>query len=135
MAYIYKHIIKDTNKVFYIGLSGKDDSEYSRAYSSRGRNIIWKDIVKEYGYEVIILEKNISLNKAKEIEKNLIKLYGRIDNCTGILSNKSIGGECSLGTQNFYTGPVMVFDSNNKLIGKYKSASKAIKILNPKYVF
>jgi hypothetical protein len=115
--------------VFYIGISSKNDINYERAYSISGRNDIWKSIVKDSGYEVVILKKYISLNKAKLIERDLIKLYGRIDNKTGILSNKSNGGE---GTPNI--GPIYVCDSTGKLLGTYKSIEKAAKKFNPKYI-
>ena len=129
MAYIYKHLRKDTNEIFYVGISSKDDSNYIRAFSKSGRNSIWKDIVEKYGYNVIIVKENVTLLQAIKIEKKLIKLYGRLDNFTGILSNKSNGGE---GTE--YTGPINVFDSHNNLIGTYKSMKKAIQKLNPKYI-
>lgn len=31
MGYLYRHIRKDTNEVFYIGVSCKNDNRYKRA--------------------------------------------------------------------------------------------------------
>ena len=39
MAYVYKHIRKDTEEPFYIGIGS--DSKYYRAYKFEGRNEIW----------------------------------------------------------------------------------------------
>ena len=42
---------------------------------------------------IVILESNLSLTGALAIERRMIKWYGRIDNQTGILRNKTDGGE------------------------------------------
>ncbi len=41
---------------------------------------------------IVIYKNNLSEDEAFELEKQLIKEYGRKDNCTGILHNKTDGG-------------------------------------------
>ena len=89
MSLVYQHRRKDTGEIFYIGIG----ESIKRAYTKTGRNEIWKRIAQETEYDIEIIENNISRKEAKNIEKKLIDQYGRIDRSTGILSNKSIGGE------------------------------------------
>jgi hypothetical protein len=96
MAYIYKHIRLDKNEPFYIGIGFDGDGKYKRAYK-RGRNDIWEKIVNKTNYIVEIIEDGLSNKEVIEREKYWIKLFGRIDNNTGILSNLTDGGEGTLG--------------------------------------
>jgi hypothetical protein len=89
MAIVYQHRRKDTGEIFYIGI-GKD---IRRAYSTDGRNTRWQEIVSESGYNVEILLEEIERGEAQGWEKYLIGIYGREDKETGILSNKTAGGE------------------------------------------
>lgn len=89
MAIVYKHYRKDNNQLFYVGI-GKD---IKRAFSKRKRNDLWQNIINKYGYYVEIFAENISYQTAKNIEIDLIKKYGRLDNNTGILSNMTNGGD------------------------------------------
>lgn len=95
MAYVYRHIRKDKNEPFYIGI-GKIPN-YKRAYQKSIRNIIWKQIVNKTDYEVEIIIDNITWENAIIKEKEFINLYGRIDNNTGCLANMTDGGEGSFG--------------------------------------
>lgn len=90
--YTYVHRRKDTNEIFYVGIgtlaTKKGRTKYMRAGSSSKRNIIWKRIVKKakgFIWEIIFESESQFDVKQKEIE--LIKLYGRLDIKTGILSN------------------------------------------------
>lgn len=65
--YIYAHRSITTNKIFYIG-KGKDN----RAYIKRSRNNIWNQFAKT-GYTIEIIKKNISEQKAYDIEHTYIK--------------------------------------------------------------
>ena len=89
MAYIYKHIRKDTREVFYIGI-GKDKR---RIKSLVNRNDIWKNIVNKAGFEYDIIEDNLTWDEACEREKYWIKFYGRRDLKEGTLANMTDGGE------------------------------------------
>lgn len=92
MAIVYRHIRKDKNEPFYIGI-GKFES---RAYETKGRTVAWKNIAKK-GYEIEILFDNLNWEEACEKEKEFIALYGRKDIDTGILINMTEGGEGTIG--------------------------------------
>lgn len=97
MAYVYKHIREDKKEIFYIGI-GKIKN-YKRAYEkNKSRNPLWENIVKKTDYTVEIIVDNLSWEEACNKEKELIKLYGRIDLGTGTLANLTDGGD---GNSNF----------------------------------
>ena len=107
MAIVYEHLRNDTNEVFYVGI-GKEEK---RAYTKYGRNNPhWHNIVKKIGYSVNIIHSNIGWDEAGEIEKLLIKEYGRQDLGTGNLVNLTDGGEGCLG--------VIVSEETKQKIGK-----------------
>jgi len=93
MATVYRHIRKDTNEVFYIGM-GKDKK---RPYSKTGRNKWWHNIVSKTEYEVQILKSDLSFEDAWELEQILIAYYGRKDLGTGVLVNLNDGGDGQKG--------------------------------------
>jgi predicted GIY-YIG superfamily endonuclease len=101
MAIVYRHIRKDTNKVFYVGIGKKSN----RAYSKHQRNKYWQSIVDKADYIVEIIKDGITWEEAIQFEIDLIKQYGRKDLGTGILSNMTDGGEgnnnqlCSIETR------------------------------------
>lgn len=92
MAYLYRHIRKDKNQVFYIGVGLKDDN-YKRAYSKNQRNKHWKNIVNNTDYEVEIIIDNLDCLNVFEKEKEFINIYGRNDLNIGTLCNLTDGGE------------------------------------------
>ena len=92
MACVYRHIRKDLNIPFYIGIGNSD----KRAYSKTHRNIHWNNIVSKTDYEVEIILDEIDYEYAKEKEIEFIFLYKRkIDG--GILCNITLGGDGCLG--------------------------------------
>jgi hypothetical protein len=93
MAIVYRHIRLDNGQPFYIGIGVNLD----RAYNKTKRSIYWKIIVNTHNYEVEILFNNLTYEEAIEKEKEFIKLYGRINNNTGILVNLTDGGDGSIG--------------------------------------
>ena len=95
MAYIYKHIRKDTNEIFYIGIG---TTKY-RATTSHGRNPFWHRVVNKTEWESQIIEDGLSWKEACEKEIELIKLYGRTDLKEGALVNLTDGGEGVLGSK------------------------------------
>lgn len=92
MAIVYQHIRKDNNQVFYIGIGSSE----KRAYCKKSRNNYWHNIVKKYGYEIIISHNDICWEEACSIEKYLIFFYGRFNTNSGPLVNMTDGGEGSL---------------------------------------
>lgn len=96
--YLYRHIRLDKNEPFYIGIGTKKksntDSKYIRATEKRAKNKIWEGIYNKNNKNIKI-EIIYECNDKKEIhqkEIEFIKLYGRIDLGTGILSNLTEGG-------------------------------------------
>lgn len=81
--YTYAYLRKDGTP-YYIGLgSGK------RIYK-RNKNCIKPPV---NGGKAIILKNNLSLEEAKKHEIYMISLFGRKDNNTGILHNRTNGGD------------------------------------------
>lgn len=89
MSLVYQHIRKDTGEVFYIGIG----ETLKRAYDFVGRNDTWHNIARNTEVEVKIYKDNITRKEARDIERKLIEQYGRMDKKTGVLANRSIGGE------------------------------------------
>ena len=90
--YVYKHIRKDKNEPFYIGIGCK--SNYFRAHEGGNkRNVIWNKISNKTEWEVEIISEGLDKKSASLKEQELIKIYGRLDNNTGILSNMTDGGD------------------------------------------
>jgi len=89
MAYIYKHTRKDTGDVFYIGI-GKTKR---RATDRNNRNDRWTKVVNKVGFEVEIIQDGLDWDTACEMEKKLIKEYGRADLGEGKLVNMTDGGD------------------------------------------
>lgn len=109
MSLVYKHIRKDTGEIFYIGIA----ESIKRAYDFKGRNNIWKQIAQETTIEVRIYKDNIPRIEARDIERRLIEQYGRRDKKTGILANKSIGGE---GDNIGGSGPIDRWEERQKIL-------------------
>lgn len=96
--YLYRHIRKDTNMPFYIGVGTKTKrktirSNYSRAHNMKGRNRIHSRIVSKTDVEVEILYESNDLQEIFNKEIEFILLYGRIDLKSGTLANLTSGGE------------------------------------------
>lgn len=86
--YIYFHINLITNEVFYVGKgSGR------RATSKKNRSDWWKRTVNKYGYDILLVDENITEDLAFELEKYYIKKIGRRDLGLGPLVNMTDGGE------------------------------------------
>lgn len=104
MAYVYKHIRKDNNEPFYIGVGGLlsfDNYQRANACNRKGlknRSEFWKNIVNKVGFTVEIVLDNCTKEEAFLEEVRLIKLYGRQDISTGILANHTNGGEGRVGS-------------------------------------
>jgi hypothetical protein len=101
-GYLYCHIRKDKDEVFYIGIGfGKN---HARAYSHRSRNRYWKYIVASTDFDVEILFDNLPEKQLVEKEKEFIALYGRKDLKEGVLANMTDGGDGTIRC--FFKNPV-----------------------------
>ena len=78
MAYVYGHYKADTGELFYIGKgTGR------RAWEKSDRNPYWRHTEAKHGFQVRILEDNLTEEEALDKEKQLIAEVG-LDNLTNI---------------------------------------------------
>lgn len=138
--YIYRHIRKDNDSIFYIGigkavLSAKThNAYYTRAYNRTKRNDIWKRTVAKTDYEVEIIFETTIRKIAIEKEIEFIALYGRRDLSKGTLVNLTDGGE---GTTNNKQSVKTIekrlksYNSNkeNHIVLKGKDSPNAVKVV------
>jgi len=127
MAYLYRHIRKDKNEVFYVGIGTGAKGNYERAFS-KNRNHFWKKItsITEYEVEIMIEDDNIEFIIEKEIE--FISLYGRKDLKNGTLCNLTNGGEGIVNCSKESRLKISEARRNHKTSDKAKLAiSKATK--------
>ena len=89
MAIVYKHIRKDTNEVFYIGI-GKSEK---RAYDMKHHRSEFHQNISKRGVNVEIVEEGLDWEDACNKERELIDLYGRRDKGLGSLVNMTDGGD------------------------------------------
>lgn len=61
MPYLYRHRRLDTNEIFYVGISKKDDN-FSRTYENKPyqRNTFWIKTVAKTKYQVEIVAESES---------------------------------------------------------------------------
>lgn len=86
----------DSGEIFYVGIG-----TIQRSNSRTGRNPHCKSrrkISEDNGnFEIRIFQTGLTLEEAGQIEKQLIKEYGRRDQSTGCLTNMTDGGEGVVG--------------------------------------
>jgi hypothetical protein len=126
MAYVYRHIRLDKNEPCYIGIAKEDNGLYRRANAIKiGRNELHQNVVNKTSILVEIVLDDLTWEEACEKEKELIKLYGRKDQETGVLCNLTDGGE---GTTNRVYSEQANLDRSNKLKGRVFSKETLAKM-------
>lgn len=123
MAYVYRHIRLDTNEVFYIGIGVQVNNK--RAKTSVKRNKFWINITSKTEWYHEILFDNLTINEAKEKEKEFISIYGRKDLGKGTLCNLTDGGD---GTLNYVVKDIVKNKLSIKNKGKVLSNEHKQKI-------
>jgi len=125
MAYVYRHIRKDTNQPFYIGIS-LSNRNYNRANEKAKRNLYWKNIVAKTDYEIQILFDSVTNDFAIAKEIELIALYKRIED-GGCLCNMTLGGEGTKG-RNPRNAKKVYGRSRDGIVFEFKSMVEAEKV-------
>lgn len=150
--YIYGHTRLDKNVMFYIGKSTKNlnfgtfKKIHKRAFSKakRARNNFWFKVINKTQYRVEILFESASEEEVFAKERELIKLYGRVDLGTGTLVNFTDGGEglsnlvrkvqYKRGKDNKVSKPVYAYFKNGVFYKKFdchSDAAKELKLSRP----
>ena len=111
-SYVYAYLRKDTLTPYYIGKGIRN-----RAYGPHGNVPVPKDRSR-----IVFLETHLTNIGACAIERRMIAWYGRKDLGTGILLNRTDGGDGSFGLK-------WSQESRNS-IKKPKSAEHALAIKN-----
>lgn len=96
--YIYRHVRRDKNEVFYVGKGTfTKRHKYDRAHAPK-KNKLWRAVVAKCGgYDVEFVMEFEDEEACFAKEREFIALYGRKDKGTGTLCNLTDGGEGHLG--------------------------------------
>jgi len=118
---IYTHTRPDTGTIFYVGIGLR-----KRPYTKFSRNKHWKNIVAKNNGEFIvdIIGDDLPWEFCCEVEKGLIKTYGRTDNRTGILCNLTDGGD---GTHGWIASEQTKSRIGEKSVGRFFSSESRAK--------
>lgn len=141
--YVYLHIKKSDNRVFYVGKGTKD-----RAWVLRGRNEYWQRVADKHGVRVEILFDNLSESEALQCEKDAIQelryfgydlcnLTDGGDGCTGFVWSE----ESKKKISDLFTGRKLSEKHKQKLrdanVGKKQTKdiiNKRVKTFNDRMV-
>lgn len=86
---VYLHVNPIKQEIFYVGIG----INTIRPYRKGKRTNHWRNIVKKYGYQIIIIHDNLTYQEASELEVKYIAQIGRYDKGLGPLANMTDGGD------------------------------------------
>lgn len=121
MHLIYFHCKADTHEIFYVGQS----KTLRRANSSRGRNFLWHRTKNKHGFYVKIFRVGLTKAEVDLLEIAFIKQFGRIDNGTGILVNRTDGAD---GTNGVLDSPETRLKKSISHLGKKATIEQRLRI-------
>jgi hypothetical protein len=99
--YVYLHRDRATQCPFYVG-KGKG----SRGYDTEARHPDWHKKVKTLpaGFAIEIVKNDLSEEEAYDLERELIRKYGKLSDGTGTLVNVTDGGSLDFGEASVEVG-------------------------------
>jgi hypothetical protein len=102
--YVYLHRDRATRTPFYVG-KGKG----RRAYDVEGRPLDWHKKVKSLtaGFDTEIVKNDLSEEDAYDLERELIRKYGKIADGKGTLLNVTDGGSLDFGEASVEFGMIL----------------------------
>jgi hypothetical protein len=137
--YLYRHIRIDKDIPFYIGIGTNDKRKYCRSKMIQNRSNHWLSIINKTEIIVEIIFESDNKEEILNKEQEFIKLYGRLDNKTGILTNYTDGGDGQNGRKQsietinkrvLKTSKVVYqYDINGNFIKEWKSVTFVSKCL------
>lgn len=137
--FVYRHRRLDNNQIFYVGIGIKRklhsltiESEYERAFVTKTRSNFWKNVSNKTDYKVEILMECSSKERVINVEKELIKIYGRKDLKSGTLVNFTSGGE-GIEKLNQEIEKLRVSKISQALKNRIRRPETFIKIAEAKY--
>lgn len=130
VVYIHRKLTDQT--VFYVGIGSVD-----RPYIIQGRSKLWYNTVAKHGLSIDIIETGLTADRAKILEIELIKQYGRKDKKKGTLVNLTDGGDGLLNPTKEQIEnrtkktkkPISVYNLKGEYLRDFESTKEAAQIL------
>lgn len=144
--YLYRHIRRDLNVPFYIGIAEKNKKprfdtliqNYNRAFckDKNGHSEDWNLIASIAGYDVEIIFETEDKELIERKEAEFIALYGRVHDNSGSLVNINPGGFVCKTLERVsrlkLAKPIYVYNKDGTFLKKFDIGREAIRELGLK---